>query len=177
MDPFNLTDAERNAPGGQSTMQGGVQSAYNPPLPAPAPAPAQSVVTGEPVAEPQPTQGDTLNTIKTEALRIQDILNSGNVTESNQAFSAPGAEQFTDAEEFDVDAAQREAQRAQLKLHQAEIDATNQVYDQLLNEARVQGQGRLGSQRAIAWRRGMAGSPAGSAQKEKVQSPTSVCWW
>ena len=171
MDPFNLTDAERNAPAGMSTIDGGVMTGNNPllnnvPAPVAAPAqsaPAQSVVTGEPVAEPAPTNMETLQGIKTEALRIQDILNQ---REEGSGFAAPGVEQGTTTDPFDVEAEQRRSQRAQLKLHQAEIDATNQVYDQLLNEARVQGQGRIGSTRAIGARGGILGSDFAGAQKQ-----------
>lgn len=72
-------------------------------------------------------------------------------------------------EEFDYEAEQRRAQRNQMRMFQAEIDATNQVYDQLLNEARLEGQGRLGSQRAIAARGGLLGSDFAGAQKQRVQ--------
>jgi len=64
---------------------------------------------------------------------------------------------------------ERKSQRNQLALHQAEIDATNQVFDQLLNEARLQGQGRLGSQRASAARGGLLGSDFAGSQKNKVE--------
>ena len=169
--PINLTDAERNAPAGMSTIDGGVMTGNNPllnnvPAPVAAPAqsaPAQSVVTGEPVAEPAPTNMETLQGIKTEALRIQDILNQ---REEGSGFAAPGVEQGTTTDPFDVEAEQRRSQRAQLRLHQAEIDATNQVYDQLLNEARVQGQGRIGSTRAIGARGGILGSDFAGAQKQ-----------
>lgn len=76
----------------------------------------------------------------------------------------------TEIEPFDEDAARREAQRNQMRMFQAEIDATNEVYDQLLNEARLQGQGRLGSQRAIAARGGILGSDFAGAQKSRVQA-------
>lgn len=56
----------------------------------------------------------------------------------------------------------------QLNLFQGQIDATNQVYDQLLGEARLQQTGRLGSQRAISARGGILGSDFSSSQKENV---------
>jgi len=56
-----------------------------------------------------------------------------------------------------------------MQLFQGQIDATNQVYDTLLGEARLQGQGRLGSQRASAARGGLLGSDFGASQKEAVQ--------
>lgn len=58
--------------------------------------------------------------------------------------------------------------RNQLKLFQREINATNDIYDQMIREAQLEGQGRLGSQRAIAARGGILGSDFAGAQKEKV---------
>lgn len=59
--------------------------------------------------------------------------------------------------------------RGTLDMFQQQIDATNEVYDQLLNEERLRGQGRIGSQRAIAARGGILGSDFAGAQKHKVQ--------
>ena len=167
-----LTEQEQNAPGGQSTMQGGFQSAYNPTLPSPtvapqatqAPSAPQIDITGAPVLPAQNTQAETLAGIKTEALRIQDILN----TRQNFDLSS-GQTAEPEFQPFDENKARKDAQRNQLSLYQAEIDATNQVYDQLLNEARLQGQGRLGSQRASAARGGLLGSDFAGSQKDKVQ--------
>lgn len=63
----------------------------------------------------------------------------------------------------------RKVERDQMRLFQREIDATNRVYDELLNKARLEGQGRLGSQRAISARGGLLGSDFGAAQKSKIQ--------
>jgi hypothetical protein len=173
MDPLNLTDRERNAPGGMSTLDGGAMSAYNPvlntPAPAPAPAPTPTASPVEPGVAPQPTIGETLGGIKTEALRIQDILNQRQASESGAGFATSGFEAGPEYSPFDEEKARREATRNQMKLYQAEIDATNQVYDQMLNEARIQGQGRIGSQRAGAARGGLLGSDFAASQKDKVQ--------
>jgi hypothetical protein len=175
---LNLTDAERNAPGGQSTMQGGAQSAYNPtldrqttPAPTPAPsAPAPAPVAGLPTPQ-QPSIGQQLEGIQTEALRIQDILNQRQAGEAGgSGFVTSEFEEGPAFEPFDEEAARRAAIRNQRRLFQSEIDATNQVYDQLLNEARTEGRGRIGSQRAIAARGGLLGSDFAGAQKDKVQS-------
>jgi hypothetical protein len=52
---------------------------------------------------------------------------------------------------------------------QAQIDAINSVFDQLVADARVEGQGRLGSGRAIQARGGLLGSARGSAQTEQIK--------
>lgn len=51
---------------------------------------------------------------------------------------------------------------------QAEIDATNQIYSNLIAKAQVEGQGRVGQQRAISARSGLINQPRGEAQKEQV---------
>jgi len=91
---------------------------------------------------------------------------TGPVTNTGLDIGDPSYLQEVSAPEEVDEAAIR---RQQLKLHQAEIDATNQVYDQLLNEARLEGQGRLGSQRAGAARGGLLGSDFAGAQKDKTQ--------
>ena len=53
---------------------------------------------------------------------------------------------------------------------QAEIDATNQIYSNLIAKAQVEGQGRIGQSRAIAARSGLINQPRGEAQKEQVVS-------
>ena len=181
--PFNLTEAERNAPGGMSTIDGGVMTGRNtfqadgqiPNFQRPSPVAASSAprqspaapqvdITGAPVLPAQNTQAETLAGIKTEALRIQDILNTRNNFDLSSGQSAEP--EFTP---FDEEGERKKSQRNQLALYQAEIDATNQVFDQLLNEARLQGQGRLGSQRASAARGGLLGSDFAGSQKNKVE--------
>lgn len=61
------------------------------------------------------------------------------------------------------------AYNEQLALRQAQIDATNALYRDQLNQARIQGQGRLGSGRAIQARSGLLGSSFGSAQTQNIQ--------
>lgn len=60
--------------------------------------------------------------------------------------------------------------RRQMRLFQTEIDATNEIYDQMLRERQMEGEGRLGSQRAIAARGGLLGSDFAGAQKDRVLS-------
>jgi hypothetical protein len=59
----------------------------------------------------------------------------------------------------------RDATTARL---QSEIDATNRVYDQKLAQAKVAGEGNLGSNAAISARRGLLGSDFGNSQNQKV---------
>jgi hypothetical protein len=63
----------------------------------------------------------------------------------------------------------REAIRKQkIAEFQAQIDATNQIFTNLTSQANVQGEGRLGQQRALAARSGNLQQPRGEAQKENV---------
>jgi surface antigen len=63
----------------------------------------------------------------------------------------------------------REAIRKQkVAEFQAQIDATNQIFTNLTAQANVQGEGRLGQQRAISARSGNLQQPRGEAQKEGV---------
>lgn len=65
----------------------------------------------------------------------------------------------------------REAIRKQkIAEFQAQIDATNQIFTNLTAQANVQGEGRLGQQRALASRGGTLQQPRGEAQKEGVIS-------
>lgn len=68
---------------------------------------------------------------------------------------------LTPEEEADI-------RRRQMRLFQSEVDATNQIYDQMLREAQMEGEGRLGSQRAMAARGGLLGSDFAGAQKDRV---------
>ena len=173
-----LTDRELNAPGGMSTIDGGYMSGYNPalntptptapsPVSAPTPTPVSAMAQPAP-AVPGPNMGSEPDRIKNEALSIQEILNGRQ--ENNAGFNTGGYEEVYQPTPFDEARANREATRNQMRLYQAEIDATNQVYDQLLNEARIQGTGRLGSQRASAARGGLLGSDFANSQKATVQS-------
>lgn len=169
-----LNDRELNAPGGQSVLPNGAQTGlptnFNPSISTGGVNPdfgGSSPTASAPTA-PGVDINSELNRIQTEALSIQDILNGRQ--NNNTGFNTGGYEEVYQADPFDEDAANRAATRNQMKLYQAEIDATNQVYDQLLNEARIQGTGRLGSQRAGAARGGLLGSDFANSQKANVQS-------
>jgi hypothetical protein len=55
----------------------------------------------------------------------------------------------------------------------AQIDATNQIYEQKLAESRQQGQGRLGTAQVAGVRTGAAGSPFAQAQEKQVLDANS----
>lgn len=137
----------------------------------PAPTAPVAPTASAPTASREPTIAETLASIKDQALGLQSTLQSSGVTGLTQPkgkFSSGTSALNKDGyfpEEVDPDAEYKK----QLKLHQAEIDATNMVYDQLLNEARLQGQGRLGTGRAIAARGGILGSDFAEAQKGQIQ--------
>lgn len=59
----------------------------------------------------------------------------------------------------------RDATTARL---QAEIDATNKIYDQKLAQAKIAGEGNLGSNAAISARRGLLGSDFGNSLNQDV---------
>lgn len=136
-------------------------------------APATSPVMPAPVANPEPTVGETLQGIKTQALTIQEQLNQIKAAEAaakGAAFQSPtlATNNVQDPTLNPID--ERAIQRNQLKLFQNEINATNKVYDQLYNQKVLEGTGRLGTQRAQAARGGLLGSDFGTAQQEKVMS-------
>lgn len=58
--------------------------------------------------------------------------------------------------------------RSKLKQYQAQINATNAVYNDKLNASRIAGQGRLGSSRAMQGRSGLLGSDFGAAQTDTI---------
>jgi murein DD-endopeptidase MepM/ murein hydrolase activator NlpD len=60
--------------------------------------------------------------------------------------------------------------KQKLAQFQAEIDATNQIYTNLISKAQVQGQDRLGQTRAIQARSGTLNSARGTSQTEQVAS-------
>lgn len=163
-----MADILGTTPGGMSTLPLGGATGAPPDLAAP--TNYNLDMGGADVPAPKPTRAETIESIRNEALRIQDTLNTmqGEQTVGNLiGLSTPDTEESYAP--FDEEAARRAAQRNQMRLYQAEIDATNQVYDQLLNEARIEGQGRLGSQRAAAARGGLLGSDFAGAQKDRVQ--------
>lgn len=152
----------------------------------------QPIVTSDsnpsplPTTTGEPTVGDTLSGISDTIGNITNILRGQPQTPIpavtgeqtvGQSFNQPGLAGFGDPllerqlrNEALGNIDERQIQRNQLDLFQAEIDAVNQAFDQELAQARLEGQGRLGSQRAIAARGGLLGSDFAGAQKERVQN-------
>ena len=61
----------------------------------------------------------------------------------------------------------------QVQKYQAQIDAQNAVYRDMLTKAQTEGQGRIGSNRAIQARSGLLGSDFGSAQSNEINNANS----
>ena len=117
---------------------------------------------------------DELNRIRGEAMDIQGILDQRRAGEPTVGESLAGVgdglNQFPSFNEiYGEPANEQDVMRNQMRLFQSEIDATNQIYDQMLNQARLEGTGRLGSQRAMSARGGLLGSDFAGAQKATVQ--------
>jgi len=71
--------------------------------------------------------------------------------------------------QFNIETDQNTLYQKMLTEQQASIDAINSVYNDKLNNARVQGQGRLGSTTAINARSGLLGSDIGQANTNNQQ--------
>lgn len=148
---------------------------YQPPVqqtpqtPAPVQTPQQAVATqvAAPVA-PAPTVADQLASIKNQALAIQSQI----PPTVAQSFSTPTLDNgaaYTDAYNsgMPLSAKDEEAvRRSQLKMFQGQIDATNQIYDQMLREHQIQGQNRLGETTAMGARAGILGSDFAKANTD-----------
>lgn len=115
-----------------------------------------------------PTIGEQLAAAEAQAQRIQSDL--AGLAAAQPTYAQPTLEtQPSYADIYGEPVDQRAIQREQLRLHQAEIDAVNRMYDEQLAQARLQQTGRLGSQRAMAARGGILGSDFAASQKERVQ--------
>ena len=116
-----------------------------------------------------------LGDIKKRALEIQEQLNNlkteptigevFNIGDTDVTSDIPEVEETTELTERE----ERKIRRDRLRLFQGQIDAVNDQFRFLRNEARQEGEGRLGSQRAIAARGGLLGSDFAGAQKREVE--------
>lgn len=66
--------------------------------------------------------------------------------------------------------------RNSLSKFQAQIDSTNAIYNDMLNKARIEGQSRLGTNRAEQARGGLLGSDFGTAQTNEVNDANSASY-
>lgn len=157
-----------NAPGAMQYTNGG-RASMLPPTTSAAPAPvAAAPSTAAPAYEP--TIGETLTGIKQQAMTIQDQLNA---TKAPGKLNNPTYETGPTYAELYPEIDERKVARNQRRLFQAEIDATNRVYDDMLAQERLAGQGRLGTGRAIAARGGLLGSDFGEAQRNTIVGANS----
>ncbi len=134
--------------------QGPVQQSAPTPTVAPTP-----VVT--------PTRNETL--AKAEGL-LSELKNAtiGETLGTKNTVATPAYESYPTFKELYPDINEKEIARQQRRLFQAEIDAANRVYDDMLAQERLAGQGRLGTGRAIAARGGLLGSDFGEAQRQNI---------
>lgn len=115
----------------------------------------------------------TLDSLRAQAEAIKAQIPGA--TGYTKPFNAPTAEEapadpwapMTPAEE-------RRIQREQMKLFQKEIDATNQIYDEMIRGERLAGEGRLGSVGAMGARAGILGSDFQGAQEESTRRETAA---
>jgi len=138
--------------GGNLNVPGATQT--TPPAPTPEPSPTADIdtATTEPESEPTPSPFDfsQFEDEQTDADRaLEDRFRN---FDPNRTVDANQIRQQT------------------MSMFQGQIDAINNIYNNLVNEARIEGVGRLGSSRAIRARRGLLGSEMGQAQKEGVIS-------
>lgn len=147
--------------GGQSTVMGPQEPIVRPTTPT---APR----TTAPATAPAPTVGETLAGIKQQALTIQEQINQMAAGKKKGKVNTPTYETGKTYEELYPEIDQREIERRQKRLFQKEIDATNRIYDDMLAQERLAGQGRLGTGRAIAARGGLLGSDFGEAQRQGI---------
>lgn len=126
------------------------------PTPASAPAP---VVTPAPTATPTPATKPSIADVA-KNISIPDY------TEDPTLAALGAGYKKTATETVDEEAIRRQTRERM----QAQIDAINQVYNQKKNEARVQGQGRIGTTTAINARSGLLGSDFGAANTQTTEN-------
>lgn len=123
-----------------------------------------------PTTAPSTNIASELERIKNEALAIQAKLPTATEPTIGETFSGVSfdPEYPTYDELYGEEPDPNQIYKDKLKQFQVQIDATNQVYDQLLSQARLEGQGRLGTGRAISARGGLLGSDFGEAQRQGI---------
>jgi hypothetical protein len=119
------------------------------------PAPAQSLAQIQAAAQPAAPAAPTISSLY------------GGESDSDKALDATTGVYATQANTPVDEAAIRAGVTSQL---QSEIDATNQVYNQKLNEAQIAGANNVGSNTAINARSGLTGSDFGNATSQNVLS-------
>lgn len=115
----------------------------------------------------EPTIGETLKSIQDRALQLIQERDKGK-SKTGSGITTPTYDEDPSYEDLYPEIDESAVRRNQLKLFQGQIDATNAIYDDMLAEERLAGQGRLGTGRAIAARGGLLGSDFGAAQKDRI---------
>lgn len=121
------------------------------------------------VGTPEPTIGETLTGIKSQAMTIQGQLDAMKAAETKPGtLGTPTYDTGPDFSSLGKEETEQQIARRQRQLFQSEIDATNRVYDDMLAQERLAGQGRLGTATARAARGGLLGSNMGDAQYDNM---------
>lgn len=173
---MTLQEINENTPGGMSVLPKGGMTGAPPNLTLTWPSVPTPTATPQPTATPRVVDNNNdyysqLEAVKQRALQLKANETVSEPTVGQTLSFSPGTyDPYPSYESiYGPEPDQKQIMRDQLRLYQTEIDATNQIYDQLLNQARLEGQGRIGSQRAISARGGILGSDFSVAQKQKVQ--------
>lgn len=145
-----------NTPGGMSTVDGGYMTGYVPPAPV-IPKPVTTGTSSVPSASTSTTTAATDPTLAELGFSAPDPLTYGDKT--TEDYYTTQANQVVD---------ENKIYRDTMKKFQAEIDAVNQVYDEMYRAKVEEGRGRLGSTRAISARGGLLGSDFAAGQKKET---------
>ena len=100
-------------------------------------------------------QGTNIGQSKKKEPTIRELTGPGKEVDLESVYNPPAVDE-------------RQIRRDTMRRFQGEIDATNRLYDTMVNEARIEGRDRLGGQRAISARGGALGSDFAASQKEEV---------
>ena len=169
-EPFVPTTPTVNGPATPGAFQfntGGQATAIPP---AYSSAPVAPVVPAAPATKPvvAPTAGEVMGT-GTPAAPAAPATPTAPQTPG--VYHAPSPLDGPDAPWTPLSAKEEEAFRQrQMSLFQSQIDATNQIYDQMLRREQQQGQGRLGSVGSTGARAGILGSDFQSANEQNMQT-------
>lgn len=162
--PGSTVRVEQPAAPAQAPTPSNSTTAYGPVQPT-----VGSVMGTAPATNPNSTIAQSLESIRQQALALQAQLPTE--TKSTKRFNSPTPLSDPEKPWSPMTSQQeREIQRNQMQLFQKEIDATNQIYDQMVRQAQLQGEGRLGSTAAMGGRAGLMGSDFQAAQVSNVEA-------
>lgn len=162
----SISDISRN-PGNRPPAPTPTQPTQIQPAPAPAPTPVPTPSTN---ASPTPTPAPATTTVPAPGSVASINLSGVYDPEAERSQNDWLNEQKRIAGETPN---YEDVYRNQISKYQAQIDAQNAVYRDMLNKAQAEGQGRIGSNRAIQARSGLLGSDFGSAQANEINTANS----